>query len=421
MTARVILLAVLGWLLGAPAYAAPKDVSHTLGAETSASVSYANWAIEGARVRLRFMVPTRETYVLAKPGEPAPRRAHVGDTVLLGLTVKSSGGDCYAIDQGEGVGEIYALAATPGIFRYEIIYDCPVAQGITLRDSFLFKENPRHVTYASVRHGKVAPVLVRFDRATQNLTLPDEGAVIPGPSVTAYGIEAGKGLFLRLDTLAALLGLLLLAARWSDLKRVAAGLAAGYGAAFALTWTGLVLTHPPLAGAAAGLLVVILAVSALRRQTAQADPPPSAWRAAGAVVIGLLAIGAAVAAARLGALSGIAMAGVALFGLALVWTAGGRNPPWLLALPAAAFGLLDGMALVSDLSPLQLPMARIWPAILGYDLGALITAAALVTLAMALGWLAGRKLGFLRKGLVDLTGAGLIGMGVFWFVTRLYS
>ena len=62
------------------------------------------------------------------------------------------------------------------------------------------------------------------------------------------------------------------------------------------------------------------------------------------------------------------------------------------------------------------------PRLLAYDLGATAAGAALAAAAMGALWLVGRRLGTPRRtAAIDVAGAALMGLGLFWFVSRLYG
>ena len=94
------------------------------------------------------MVPTAVARNLAAKGAPAPTLATVASAVSEAISVTTPAGDCEAVDQGEGVGQIYTLALTPGLDRFEIVFACPQASGMVLKDDLLFDRDPGHIDYA---------------------------------------------------------------------------------------------------------------------------------------------------------------------------------------------------------------------------------------------------------------------------------
>ncbi len=155
---RLILMAALLLFAAGRAEARPEPV-RAPGAELAPGghVSYSTWAIDGATVRLRVTVSAAEAQALVGPRKQLMTRAAVADAVSQAMTVTSAAGDCPAIDQGEGVGEIYTLALTPGLDRYEMVFVCTDPKGMVLHDQFLFKATPAHIDYARIQAGAGAP------------------------------------------------------------------------------------------------------------------------------------------------------------------------------------------------------------------------------------------------------------------------
>ena len=86
------------------------------------------------------------------------------------------------------------------------------------------------------------------------------------------------------------------------------------------------------------------------------------------------------------------------------------------------FGLIHGFGFASNLLEMQLPANRLAELLLGFNLGVEIAQLTLVLgvtgLAMSLVRL---KLPVPRPVVVDVASSFLVGLGVFWFVTRSYG
>jgi hypothetical protein len=97
----------------------------------------------------------------------------------------------------------------------------------------------------------------------------------------------------------------------------------------------------------------------------------------------------------------------------------GRAVFWLL--PAVLFALLDGFGLPADVALLEVSGRQLAPMLLGFDLGAIIADAIVMAAALA-GVALLRRVHFIlpRPVAVDLGAAVLTGLGVLWFVNRLY-
>jgi len=414
------LAAVTAMLLSPPGARA----AQTLGAGhqgASRSVSYSSWTIDGATVRLGFTLPRAAARDLVPPGAPTPDAAVVASAVLASVSVDSAGGACTAIDQGEGAGQIYILALTPGFHRFEVVFACPSADGLVLHDAVLFDRVPGHVDYARVQVDGGQPSFQILTRDHQAIALRAGARPLDLGTLGRFAKQGATQLLEQADRLCLVLGLLLLARCWRDLGLIAAALGLGYLASLAAATGGFIL-DPSLAAAVMGLAVLLLGVNALRLQ-ATGPPAPQGWRVGVVVAAGLIIAAVVVAAAAKSPTAGLAAGGLVVFGAAQVWTAGAAPRfRWIAFAPATLSALLDGMTPAGDLAMLQAPLAQAAPRLLAYDLGAIAAGTALAAVAMGALWLAGRGVGASRRmAAIDLAGAALVGLGLFWFVSRLYG
>jgi hypothetical protein len=419
MTWRLSLAVMIAALMFAPFTASARQPS-SLSAETAPdrSVSYSYWTVEGATVRVRFVLPTAEVRDLAALGAPPLTLAAVSLAVGAGLAVSAGGQDCEAIDQGEGVGAVYTMALTPGVERFELIFHCPSADGIVLHDHLLFDRAPGHVDYALIRRGG-ASALQTFTAGKQDVALPTGALADEGAGDFAW--RAMVGTMQAVESLCLVAGLLLLSRCWRDLGFVATGLGVGYGVSLALALSGLAAARAPLIVIGLDGLVMLAGGGALYLQSRRsAVDGRGGW--VGAALFSLFGVAATLAAALIYPQAGLIAGGLTIFGCA--WLAGagsGASSSWLAPALAAVFGLLDGMRPASDLAPLHLAPLRLAPMLAGYDLGAMLAILAVLAAAMGAVWIAARRAAVARYLAEDFAGAGVLGFGVFWFVSHLYS
>jgi hypothetical protein len=86
------------------------------------------------------------------------------------------------------------------------------------------------------------------------------------------------------------------------------------------------------------------------------------------------------------------------------------------------FGLVHGFAFAGDLIEMHLPQGRMVELLFGFNVGVEAGQLILVSLVLGLVWLIRRTRWALpRPILVDGLSGGLIGLGVFWIVTRTYA
>ena len=409
-------LALLPFLAITPRVAAAANATET----TSGNVSYSTWEIDGATVRVRVTIPAAAARKLVAANAPPPSLATVASAVSQGMGVTTPAGDCEAIDQGEGVGQIYTLALTPGLDRFEIVLACPQASGLVLKDSVLFDRDPGHLDFAQVRVGSARTVLQAFTRDRLSIPLPATGGELRDVDPATFARLAAIRLVKNFGALGIIVGSVLLSRRWLDLAWLTASLTVGYLVSIAVALTGLVSLDQGLAEAMAGLMTASLGLGALAvaagETTGERRLRWGAYVGLGVVLVGLI-----VTAAFKAPTAALATAGLAIFGLGAIRAS---REPGLGALSfasAAMLACINGLAPASDLILLHPPAAQLAPILAGHDLGGFAAAMTVAGAAMGLIWLAGRRLRSWRNIGSELGGAALIGLGLFWFVSRLYS
>jgi len=409
-------LALLPFLAISPSVATAASATET----ASGNVSYSTWEIEGATVRVRVTIPTSAARKLVAANAPPPSLATVALAVSQGMGVTTSAGDCEAVDQGEGVGQIYTLALTPGLDRFEVVFACPQANGLVLKDSVLFDRDPGHIDFAQVRVGSARSVLQAFTRDRQSIALPAPPGELHDVDPAIFARLAAIRLATSLGALGIIVGSVLLSRRWLDLAWLAASLTVGYLISGTVALTGLAALDQAIAEAMLGLLgaslgLGVLAV-AVSETTSERRLRWGAYVGFGAVLVGLI-----VAAAFKAPTAALATAGLAIFGLGAIRASREPGLGLLAFAPAAMLACINGLAPASDLILLHPPAAQLAPILAGHDLGGFAATMTVAGATMGLIWLAGRRLRNWRNIASEIAGAALIGLGLFWFVSRLYS
>jgi len=391
---------------------------HAAHADT-ASVSYSTWIVSGQNVTLRYVLPIAEAQRLTGVEVPVLTVSKLGDYVLRHEAVQAGGQDCPAIDQGYDLGKVDPLEVGPGLYGFEIFFRCPeTPDALTLSNGALFAQVPTHVDFARIEQGGRF-VERLFTVSRQRLRVPEIG---PLPA-------EGLGPYLRLglahtlgspERVCLLLAVLLLVRRGRDLASTLAALAAGYGVSLLAQATGLILARVTAIDAFVGLLIALLAALLARRAT---QAPVRAVVTVGwPALLLLLALLAALWHARQPALLLLAGALLSVGLLAASSEVDARGWAVHELLPVGLFGFLDGFVLPAMLAPLELaPRAQV-PLVFGYDAGAWLAAALVVTLpAAAFVLLQRRQLAPPRSLVNDLGTACLGGIGTFWLLSRLHS
>ena len=86
------------------------------------------------------------------------------------------------------------------------------------------------------------------------------------------------------------------------------------------------------------------------------------------------------------------------------------------------FGLIHGFAFANDLIKMQLPKARLAELLFGFNLGVEVGQLLVVAVLLAGAFVATRlRLAPPRPITVDVVASGIVGLGVFWIVSRTYA
>jgi len=373
------------------------------------SVSHSIWLIAKDRVTLRLVLPVGEARRLAGPGLPPPSTEKVAGYILDHVSVTAAGSACPAIDQGYDIGRIDTLSVGPGLYGFEVIFQCPGSLDLVLRNAVLFERAPRHIDFARIEdNGAVLTQLFTLGR--------EQLRIFPGV-VRAAGVGDYLALGIShivhsLDRLCFLAGLLLLLRGRRDLPGIVIGLLFGYGAAVAMTAGGLLIPSMPAVESALGFLVACLAAQAI------------AWEVrrprivAGVVGGTLLLMGLWAFLLRAGEIGWLAV-GLGIFAASVLSIA---DRHWLtMVLLPAAFGFLDGLVLPGDYARLQLAQQLSFPTLIAFNAGALLGGALLIAALVGLVMLVRKKrLAFPGALAKDFAATALAGAGVFWMLSRLY-
>jgi len=318
------------------------------------------------------------------------------------------------LDQGEEIGLVYTLAPTPGLRRFEIIFECPRPNGITLQNKVLFDRVPSHLNFARIQIGDRAVVDELFTSTHERVVLPPPGAQPSGAVMFEYVRLGVTHIVGSLDRVCFVLAFLLLRCRRQDLGYLVGGISLGYLLSLAITATGIIAPRMELTEPLLGFMVLLVAVDA----AAQASKRPLA---AAALLGTALLVLAAVTTVLHGMTDGLLLVGLAAFAACYLPISSELSDQTMFALiPTTLFGMLEGFGFAATVSVLKLPVETLAPMELGFDAGALLVIAVLACAIVAVASLL-RARGHAGWPLSsDLAAAALAALGVFWFVGRLY-
>ncbi len=292
---------------------------------------------------------------------------------------------------------------------------CPPGAGQrVIQSRLLLEEAPSHLHFARVETaaGEVSEALLAGD--SRRLRLEAGGS--PRLHASGFGDYVLLGIehiATGWDHLAFVFALVLLAASWREVAVLVTSFTVAHSVTLALAVLGLVR---PDAAAVESLIGFSIALVAAENAWILGGRGPAVPRVA------LVAIAAMGVAGAFGAavLTPLTAAGLALFTFchfALLERA--ERPARLRAAVAFGFGLVHGFGFAGILNELELPTARLVPALFGFNVGVEIGQIAIV----ALGWplllaLETRSGGAWYRVVAEVGSAAIAGLGVFWWVGR---
>jgi hypothetical protein len=392
------LLPVLCVLAAVPAFAHTKSETHTV------------WQIMGKTVHLTFTMPVVEANRLGLNGVP-PANSRVTGYLTAHVAVTAKSGGCTATAPAR------AVAATEQFRRFEMSFQCPSAADLTLHSSAFFELVPSHVTFAQIETDKGEFVEQLFTPDHQDVAASAApGGELASASFFRYMQLGIMHIFTGVDHMSFLLGLVLISRRVRDLAFVITGFTLGHSATLALAVTGIIRPHAEFIDALVALTIAVIG----------AENIAVATHRPGVVALGLGSLLLSMALVRMGGvglLPAPLLFGAALFCCCYLMISGQlRDSGRLRLVVTLMFGLIHGFGFASDLLEMRLPKQRLAELLLAFNLGVEVGQLTLVFAALAIVKLLMRiRLSLPRPIVVDTLSAGLVGLGMFWFVSRSFA
>lgn len=423
MRAVLAFVRLLAWL-ALPAFLLPA-AAHTR------SESFAQWevaSVGGAReVRLTYTLPDVEAVRLGTPPGSRPDGARLIAYLGERVSAQAGGVRCPA------AGAARDVAASRGFRRIEFAYACPAGtQPLVLHSAAFFDLVPSHVIYARLRdvtqvtqvtqatqagEGAQAAFVEQLVTAEQRDIETGTGHAAPkNPGLLEYALLGVEHILTGPDHIAFVLGLVLISRRLRDLTLVVTGFTVGHSVTLALAVSGAFRPQPEAIDV---MIALTIALIGAENVSAASRSPRIVAGLTGALLL-------AMAAARLagvGAMPVPLLAGASLFALSYLLLAGRlEDAAWLRAGITLVFGLIHGFAFANDLIEMKLPPGRLVELLLSFNLGVEAGQLLVVGLILAASALLVRlRLALPRPLVTDVTAAGLVGLGSFWLVSRIYS
>ena len=394
-----LLLLICGIYAAMPAAAHVRSQSHSV------------WEINGQFVDVVVTIPDIEAKRLATgSGGVAPERLRDY------LTQKT-----YAIADGKRcalIPPVEILSALAGFSKFDFTFKCDTARNLQIHSGAFFDLVASHTNFAQVQNaasGEFTEQLITGEHQTIDVT-GGEGGRLKSAGFFEFIRMGMMHIFTGVDHMSFLLGLVLISRRLRDLVFVVTGFTIGHSLTLALAVTGILRPHAEYIDALVALTIALIGAENIVVQTRQ---PKLIALGVGAC----LCLMAVVQFLGFGGLPSLLLLGAGLFTANYLLISGNiRDAGRLRILVTLVFGLIHGFGFAADLLQLQLPTQRLAELLVGFNLGVEIGQLALVvgTTLLVLGL---RRVRFAlpRPIVVDVASAFLVGLGVFWFVSRSYG
>ncbi len=373
------------------------------------SETYSSWVINGSSIYLTFTVPQIEAQRIASPGQTTPGARELGAYLGRHLVATAAGKPCPAVGPPEEV------SATSGYRRFEFNFECSTTAAMTIGSSAFFELVPAHVNLAQIQtsDGQFIDQLLTGDR--QTLEVSGEGAEnrLQSAGFLEYVLMGVMHIFTGVDHQAFLVGLVLISRRVRDLALAITGFTLGHSTTLALAVTGVVRPHAQYIDALVALTIALIGAENI----AVATQRPRALVAAIVVILG------GMLAAKLAGfpmLPATLLIGAGLFSANYLQLSSHlQDAARLRVLVTAVFGLIHGFGFASNLLEMRLPTGRLAQLRVGFNLGVEVGQLTVVLAVLGIVWVLVRlRLALPRPIVVDVAASMLIGLGLYWFVSR---
>ncbi len=372
------------------------------------SESHSVWRINGPQVNLNFTIPMVESLRLATQEGVQPGNEHVLEYLSRHVGVTDKSGACKMNAQR-------AVAATSQFRRFEFIFECSTDADVQLHSSAFFDLIPSHVNLAQIEtaDGKYIEQIISVDH--QTLSLTSEEDEIRSAGFLKYMEMGIMHIFTGIDHMSFLLGLVLISKRTRDLVFVITGFTIGHSITLALATTGILKPDAQFIDALVALTIALIGAENI----AVATHKP------GAVAFGMGGLLIAMTLARLagfGTLPVLLLLGAGIFTANYLMISGHlRDAGRLRLVVTTVFGLIHGFGFAADLLELRMPTEMLAKLLVGFNLGVEVGQLTVVFVLIGLvALLRKAQLALPRPIVVDGVGAGLVGLGLYWFIGRSF-
>jgi hypothetical protein len=402
---RRMVRGLLSWGLAATVFGASVAGAHTR------SQSHSVWEIKGADVDLVMTIPVVEADRLTTD-QSAPSDEALKAYLIERVYPLAGGKRCPVVPP------VQSLSAAAGFRKFDFTFQCAESANLQIHSGAFFDLVPSHTNFAQVQNaltGEFTEQLITLEHQTVDVT-GGEGSRLKSARFVEFIRMGMMHIFTGVDHMSFLLGLVLISRRLRDLVFVVTGFTIGHSLTLALAVTGVLRPHAEYIDALVALTIALIGVENIVVQT---QKPTLAALGVG----GSLAFMALLQWWGFGGLPSLLLLGAGLFTANYLMISGRlRDAGRLRILITLVFGLIHGFGFAADLLELQLPPERLAELLVGFNVGVEIGQLMLVVGATLLvGILARYKFSLPRPLVVDVASAFLVGLGVFWFVSRSYA
>jgi hypothetical protein len=375
------------------------------------SQSHSVWEINGVNVDLVMTIPSIELERLSSGTEP-PRDEQVENYLLPRVYPMAAGARCALVPPVE------SLSATAGYRKYDFTFKCETPDNLQIHSGAFFDWVPSHTNFAQVQNaatGEFTEQLITNEHQTVEVT-GGSGSRLKSARFFEFIRMGTMHIFTGVDHMSFLLGLVLISRRLRDLVFVVTGFTIGHSLTLALAVTGVLRPHAEYIDALVALTIALIGAENIVVQTQKS----TLIAVVVAVFMGAMAF---VEWLGFGGLPSLLLLGAGLF-TANYLMISGRLPDAgrLRMLITLVFGLIHGFGFAADLLQLQLPPERLAELLVGFNVGVELGQLTLVIGATLLVVVLRKfRLALPRPVVVDVASAFLVGLGVFWFVSRSYA
>jgi hypothetical protein len=393
-----VLLAALA-ALAAPAAAHTRSESHSV------------WEFNGTNVDLLLTAPTIELDRIG--GDQKSPSDQAVEAYLNERIYPLAGGVRCAL-----IPPVEALSAAAGFRKYDFTFRCSSSDHLQIHSAAFFDLVSSHTNFAQVQNavtGEFTEQLITNERQTVDVTEESAGR-LKSARFFEFLRMGTMHIFTGVDHMSFLLGLVLISRRLRDLIFVVTGFTIGHSLTLALAVTGVIRPHAEYIDALVALTIALIGAENIVIQTRR----PKLIALGVGVPIVFMAI---LQILGFGGLPSLLLLGAGLFAVNYLMISGNvLDAGRLRMMITLVFGLIHGFGFAADLLQLQLPPERLAELLVGFNLGVELGQLTLVIGATLLVVLLRRyKLALPRPIVVDVCSAFLVGLGVFWFVTRSYA